>query len=157
MTMQTVPDRRAVLKLGALLATPVAAPAVAALGDAQPPLSAHEAAIRALHQQWLRDVNQGRDAAGTRAGAGEVVRAIAADHAGDPDQLVFAADGARASGRYRCQVQIQTEVPPDGTFAQMAHAQGGGVVRRVETRLLTVAYVNTGTSWAIAGIDFASA
>lgn len=157
--------RRSFLKTGALLAVPLAAAAPAAV-LAEPRLTKieDEAAIRALHQTWLRQVNTGGCEAAAHLFADpkaaqfdRAVRAIAADHAGDPDAIEIAAEGNSAAGRFHYIVEAETTVAPDCTLAQMAHAQGGGTIRRTERRLLNGEYVKGSGGWAIAKLEFAGA
>ena len=168
MTRNTASTRRSLLKGGALLAAPLAvgASAAALAEDGRKARLAKledEAAIRALHQAWLRRINTGAgDAAELfadprRAAFDKAVRAVAADHAAAPDAIEIAADGQRAAGRFHCAVEIETEIPKDGTLARMAHAQGGGFVRRTERRVLKADYVKADGGWAIAKVEFASA
>ena len=84
------------------------------------------------------------------------MRSIAADHTGQPDAIEVAADGKSAAGRFQCAVEIEATIAQDCTLAQMAHAQGGGFVRRTERRVLKVEYVKTSGAWAIAKVEFAS-
>jgi hypothetical protein len=53
-------------------------------------------------------------------------------------------------------VEIETTIAQDCTLARMAHAQGGGFVRRTERRVLIVEYVKAAGAWAIAKVEFAS-
>ncbi len=85
------------------------------------------------------------------------MRSIAADHAGEPDAIEIAADGKRAAGRFHCAVEIESAIAQDCTLGQMAHAQGGGFVRRTERRVLRVEYVKSAGAWAIAKVEFAPA
>lgn len=174
MTKDTDSTRRSFLKSGALLAAPLAAAVPAAL-VADDGLRARlvrledEAAIRELHQSWLRRVNTRADevtGAGdpiaplfgdARGGApDQAVRSIAASHAGEPDAIKIAADGKSAIGRFQCAVEIENAIAQDCTLARMAHAQGGGFVRRSERRALKVEYVKADGVWAIAKVDLAS-
>jgi hypothetical protein len=165
MTRDTDSTRRSFLKGGALLAAPlaVAVPAALVADDGLRARLARledEAAIRELHQSWLRRVNVGAGA-GARADAAvappdQAVRSIAADHAGEPDAIDLAADGKSAIGRFQCAVEIENAIAQDCTLARMAHAQGGGFVRRTERRVLKVEYVKADGAWAIAKVDFAS-
>jgi hypothetical protein len=170
MTKHTTSTRRSFLKRSALLAAPLAAAAPAAI-MADDGLKARlarledEAAIRELHETWLRQVNTNADdTAGARdptplfadaegAAFGQSVRSIAADHAGEPDAIEIAADGKSASGRFHCAVEIETKIAQDCTLARMAHAQGGGFVRWTERRVLKIAYVKASGAWAIAKIE----
>jgi hypothetical protein len=168
MTTNTTSTRRSFLKRGALLAAPLAA-AVPAAVMADDGLKARltrledEAAIRELHQAWLRRINTRAGDAATPlvadpegAAFDQAVRSIAADHAGQPDAIEVAADGNNAAGRFPCTVEIETTIAPDCTLARMAHAQGGGFVRRTERRVLIVEYVKASGAWAIAKVEFAS-
>jgi hypothetical protein len=168
MTGDTDSTRRSFLKGGALLAAPLAAAVpVAIMTDdglrARLARLEDEAAIRALHQSWLRQINTrvGDAVAPLFADADgdapeQAVRSIVADHAGEPDALEIAADGKRAIGRFQCAVEIENAIAQDCTLARMAHAQGGGFVRRTERRVLKVEYMKADGAWAIAKADFAA-
>ncbi len=112
MNTDTTSTRRSFLKGGALLAAPLAAAVPAAI-MADDELKARlarledEAAIRELHQTWLRRINTGAgDATASlyvnpeAAALDQAVRGIAADHAGEPDAIEVAADRKRAAGRF---------------------------------------------------------
>ena len=169
MSQDTISTRRSFLKDGALLAVPLAAAAPAAvLADdglkARLAKLENEAAIRVLHQDWLRRINAGADDADTPLFADaegltfdQAVRSIAPDHAAEPDVIQVAPDGQSAVGRFPCAVEIETTIPPDCTLAQMAHEQGGGFVRRTERRVLQVEYMKASGAWAIAKAEFALA
>lgn len=169
MTAKSDSTRRSFLKRGALLAAPLAAAAPGAIladGGLKARLARleNEAAIRELHQSWLRRINAGSADAATPLMADfegiardEIVRSISADHAGAPDVIEVAANGKSAAGRFRCVVEIETAIVQDCTLAQMAHAQGGGFVRRTERRVLNVEYVKASGAWAIAKARFAAA
>jgi len=161
--------RRSFLKGGALLAAPlaVAAPAAILADDATKARLAKledEAAIRDLHQNWMRRINTRTSDAGAplfadakAAAFDPSVRGIAPDHAAAPDAIEVAADGTRAAGRYHCAVETETAIPRDSTLAQMAHAQGGGFIRSTARRVLHVEYAKTAGKWAIAKAEFVSA
>ncbi len=134
MSKDTASTRRSFLKRGALLAAPLAAVAAPAAILADDALKArlakleNEAAIRELHQAWLRRINiddnaSARDAAAAlfanREGAAfdPSVRRIAPDQAGEPDTIEVAADGKRADGRFHCAVEIETAIAQDSTLA----------------------------------------
>ena len=169
MTTDTVSTRRSLLKGGALLAAPlaVAAPAAAMADDGREARLARledEAAIRRLHQTWLQRLSTGAgDAAGDlfvdprRAALGETIRSVVTDHAAELDAIQVAGDGERATGRFHCTVETETVLALDCTLAQMAHAQGGGHVRRTERRRLTADYVKIDGAWSISKVAFASA
>ena len=160
MTDETIATRRSFLKGGAVAAVPIAATGAAALiaeQDHQARLARleAEAAIRDLHQAWLRHVNTGAHAqaaalfADPRAGLHEALSGVVADHAGAPDATKLAADGLSASGVYTCVVETEVERPRDCTLNQMAHAQGEGMIRSAQRQLLKARYVKTGQGWAI--------
>jgi hypothetical protein len=142
-------SRRTFLKGGALLAAPIAAASVTAVTFADEGLKARvthledEAAIRQLHQAWLRQVNAGEHEV-LLEGA---VRQITADHAGAPDQITVAADGASAVGHFDLAVAFETPLAADSTLAQMAHVQGHGAVRRTEHRQLMIRYLKSDGVW----------
>ncbi len=167
MTTDNTSTRRSFLKGGALLAVPLAAavPAAVLADDGLKMRMAKledEAAVRELHQTWLRRINTGSGATPLFANPestafDQAVRSIAADHAGQPDAIDIAPDGRSAAGQFQCAVEIETPIAQDCTLARMAHAQGGGFVRRTERRVLKVDYVKASGAWAIAKVEFASA
>lgn len=160
--------RRSFLKSGLVLAAPLAAvgPPRVVADDG---LKAHlarledEAAIGKLHQSWLRQINSGSsDALASMFTAahgfafGHAVRNIAADHAGEPDAIAVEPNGKGATGRFHCAIESEDAIPQDCTLARMAHAQGGGFVRRTCRGVLKVEYVKVSSSWTIARVEFAS-
>ena len=145
MSTDTVSSRRSFLKGGAIVAAPLVAaagPALAAGGDDR---LRDEAAIRELHQGWLRRVNT--------EGFENGVRTVTPDHAAEPDLIELA--GETATGRFHCTVEVETALPTDCTLTQMAHAQGTGVVRSTERRVLKAQYVKARSAWTIARLEFA--
>lgn len=147
----SIATRRSFLSGGALLAAPIAAAAVPAVVFADGGLKARvkrledEAAIRELHQSWLRQVNVGEG----DVRPGESVRRITTDHAGASDRIEVAADGRSAVGHFNCAVETETPLPADCTLAQMAHAQGSGTFGVTERRALTVGYAKVRGAWTI--------
>ncbi|HEY0281092.1 MAG TPA: hypothetical protein VGC27_00515 [Rhizomicrobium sp.] len=165
MSRNDISTRRTFLKAGAVLSAPLAAAPVAAFaGDSEARLARleDENAIRVLHQTWLRSINAGTAGkervppllAGVQA-AGDKVRSIAANHAAPPDVIMLAADGRNATGRFHCTIGLERPIAQDCTLAQMAHLQGGGFVRRTESRVLIVDYVKAGGAWSIARVESA--
>ena len=157
MTQDASSTRRSFLKGGAFLAAPIAVASAPALALADDALHARVkrledvAAIRDLHESWLRGVNSGkRDS--LVAGS---VRRILTDHAGAPDSIDVAADGRSASGCFECAVEVEAPLAENGTLAQMAHAQGNGTVRRTERAVLRVDYAKTGGVWEIRKVTLA--
>ena len=170
----TTSTRRSFLKRGALLAAPLAAVAAPAAIMADDELKArlarleNEAAIRELHQAWLRRINTRKTDHRSARRCARCSRIAKAPHStnpcaasrrftpGEPDTIEVAADGKSAAGRFHCAVEIETTIAQDCTLAQMAHAQGSGFVRRTERRVLKVEYVKASGAWAIAKVEFAS-
>lgn len=165
MSNDAASTRRSFLKGGAVAAAPLAAAAsVAAAAQerhkARLARLEDEAALRELHHTWLKRINTGaREEAGQlfvhpgRADFDVAVRSLAPDHAAEPETLSLAADGRTASGRFPCVAEIETPLAKDCTLAQMAHAQGDGVVLSRERRVLKAAYVKTSGVWAIAKLE----
>jgi hypothetical protein len=162
----TSSTRRSFLKSGALLAAPLAAVAAPAVVIADDELRArlakieNEAAIRELHQAWLRRINTGAGdataplfAAPEGSAFNQSVRSIMADHAEEPDAIDLSVDGKSAAGRFHCALEIETTIAQDCTLARMAHAQGGGFVRRTERRVLKIEYVKASGAWVIAKVE----
>ena len=133
------------------MAAPIALASVSTVALAEGDLKtrlAHltdEAAIRELHQTWLREVNAG----GCDARLEGAVRRISAYPAGARDEIDIAGDGASAVGQFDCEVEVETPLTQDCTLAQMAHAQGHGAVRRTERRKLTIHYIKSSGAWQI--------
>jgi hypothetical protein len=158
MTKSKTATRRSFLRGGALLAAPIAVASIpaAALGGDELKIRVKRledaAAIRELHQCWLRQVNAGERG----ALLDDTVRRIIADHAGAPDKIDIAADGRSAVGFFDYAVESETPLAEDCTLAQMARAQGNGTIRRTERRMLTVHYTNTSGTWSIANVASAT-
>jgi hypothetical protein len=150
MTDNTKATRRSFLQGGALAAAPLAATSLCAVALADDGLQSRlshleaEAAIRSVHQSWLRRVNADGDSTQLPS-----VHRITAHHIAVPDRLQIATDAASAIGHYDCMVELDLALPPDCTLAQMAHAQGHGAVRRAERRMLRVEYHRSGAAWTI--------
>jgi len=157
---QTSTTRRSFLKAGALIATPIAAggsSAALADGGLKARLTELEdaAALRRLHQAWLRQVNAGVvDAVAKLAGP---VSGIVAEADPEAQSIRVAADGQRATGRFACSVETETELEADCTFAQMARLQGTGIVRSIAPQTLKVDYLRTPDGWAVARAELSAA
>jgi hypothetical protein len=166
MTKDTTFTRRSFLKGGAVLAAPlaVAVPAAFMVNDEWKARLARledEVAVRELHHAWMRRINTEAGDAATPLFAdpegtcfNQALRSIAPDHAGQPDSIEIAGDGKSAAGWFHCTVEIETAIAQDCTLARMAHAQGGGFVRRTERRVLKVEYLKASGVWAIAKAEF---
>jgi len=152
--------RRSFLKAGAVLSAPLAAmPGAAFASDGSTARLARfedENAIRVLHEDWLRNINakaaNNKPLALFDAGASsseDEIRSIAASLSGPPDKIKLGADGRSATGRFRCTIEIERPIAKNCTLAQMAYLQGGGFVRRIESRVLMVDYAKAGVSWSI--------
>lgn len=172
MTNKLTSSRRAFLKRGAIMAVPLAAAATPAAVLADDGLKArlarleNQAAIRELHQRWLRQINNVNDgeashtatpvvASAESAILGQRLRSVAADHSGEPDAIEIATDGKSAAGRFHCVVEAETPIAKDCTLAQMAHVQGSGFIRRSDRRVLNVEYAITNGAWSVAKAEFA--
>ncbi|HUN73339.1 MAG TPA: hypothetical protein VMU40_02375 [Steroidobacteraceae bacterium] len=155
MTQDKTSTRRSFLQGGALVAAPMAAASISAVALADQDLKSRiarledEAAIRDVHQSWLRQVN----AAEHGGLAGGAVRRIVAHPAGAPDQIRIAPDGRSATGHFDCAVERDVPLAQDSTLAQMAHAQGDGSLRSTERRTLTVKYIKDRDAWRIASVE----
>lgn len=159
--------RRSFIQAGGLAAAPLAvgSPAAAVThADLKARLARLEdqAAIRALHQSWLRQVNAGvRQGTAcllvdpSRAGLDDAVRGLTPDPA-ETDVIDVAEDGRSAIGRFHYVAEFESAIPRDCTLAQMAYAQGGGLIRRTERGVLTAAYVKTDDAWTIKELGFAA-
>ena len=66
----------------------------------------------------------------------------------------YGADPATVAGFIT--TPLENAIAQDCTLARMAHAQGGGFVRRTERRVLNAEYVKTSGVWAIAKVEFAN-
>lgn len=66
----------------------------------------------------------------------------------------LAADGRSAEGRFPCVVDSETLRPLGCTPAQMAHAQGEGMIRASARKVLLAEYVKAESGWAIRRIGF---
>jgi len=154
MSRNCSPTRREFLARGAFLALPAGATLIPAVALADDALHARvkrledEAAIRDLHQSWLRQVHR----AGGDARLEPSLRRVLPDQAGAPDTVEFSADGASAIGSYDCLVETETSLCPDCTLAQMAHVQGHGATRSTERRRLRLDYIKSAGSWKIARV-----
>jgi hypothetical protein len=119
-----------------------------------------EAAIRDLHQAWLRRINTGAHGeaaalfADPTTGLHKAVSRVSPYHAGAPDALTLAPDRLSASGLYHCEVETLATRALDCTLAQMAAAQGEGMLRSVQRRVLRARYVKAGDGWAIEAVRF---
>jgi hypothetical protein len=145
--------RRSFLKGGALVAAPLAAAGAAAVvaenqHKAKLERLEAEAAVRALHQDFMRKVNTGDRAEAARLG--KAVTGLAPDHQGAPDEIRLAADGLTATGRFALVVETATELARDCTLAQMAHVQGEGWVRSSAPGVVKADYVKAEGGWTIA-------
>jgi hypothetical protein len=168
MTDDSNATRRSFLKGGAILAAPlaIAIPTAAIAADDRAERLKRledEAAIRALHRDWLRRVNgSSADIESLFVSAkaarclDDAVCGIAPDHA-EAELIEVAADGKCATGRFVCMVETQNALAPDSTLAQMALAQGGGIMRQSERKLVSADYVKAGARWAISEITLREA
>lgn len=167
MSASSTSSRRSFLKGGAIAAAPlaVALPAAALAAEdhrARAQRLQDEADIRALHQAWLRKLATSQDASALFADAraarlDQTIQGVSVDHAGEADRIEVAIDGLSAKGRFAVKIDVQSELPRDTTLGQMAHLQGGGVVRQAETRMLHASYVKQAGAWAIEAMELTGA
>ncbi len=165
-TMQST--RRNFLKIGSVIAAPLAAaaPGMAQAGDdAAERLARLEDinAIRDLAARYVMAVNAGRAEEARalfvdpdRPPADDTVRFIGAD-AGALSAIELSADrtGARLSAA--CTVRTETPITPSCPLVEMAKLQGEGVVRAESARMLTADFVKTDGAWKIAQATLAPA
>ncbi|WP_214622570.1 hypothetical protein [Sphingobium nicotianae] len=160
-----IATRRSFLKSGAILAAPLglAVPGAALAADDRAMRLARledEAAIRALHRDWLVRVN-GRSVTADLCVSARAAACLGDEICGiiqDEDGVVeITANGERASGYYPCRIETESRMAAENTFAQMALAQGGGVTRTSEPRLLSVEYAKIADRWVIATVEAGTA
>ena len=160
-------DRRSFLKTGALATAPLAAVAVpaAALADdgsrAKLARLEDERAIEALRRAVLRRINgQGGGDCGAFIASADAIeleeglRSIAEDPVEDA-VLTLSDEGARASCRQACRVEVETALTGETTVERMARFQGQGSHRRSETRVLLTEFVKQGGEWKLAQLRLA--
>jgi len=162
MTTELTRTRRAFFwTAGAAMSTPlVAAPVAADEGgdEAAARLAALEDvnAIRTLVRSYAKHVAAGEHAAAAAlctepsgAGLDPAVTALSAAGFGAGDAVELAADGCTATARMRCAVEIATPIEPVCTLVAMARAQGEGVLRRSDLRVLESTCVKQDGTWRI--------
>jgi hypothetical protein len=166
-TKDVATRRRFVLDAGVALAAP-AALGVAAAADAREPtargpfdarLAALEdtQAVRDLQRAYARHVSAREHAAAAelfaqpaRASFDDAVRGLHAETLADDVTIEIAADRRSAIARAACVVRIEAPIDAPGcTLVEMARAQGEGVVRRSERRVLEQTFVRSGGVWKI--------
>lgn len=163
MTGTPATSRRAFLKTGAILATPVAAlaPAAALADDGSRARLARledERAIEALHRALLKKLNGGAcTELKLPAEAVEIdpaLRSIAEDLAAEAE-VRLADDGVTAHARRACRVELDCEFTGDTTLERMARFQGHGSHRHSEARVLVTDYVKNDGGWTISRVSLA--
>jgi len=160
-------NRRSFLKTGALAATPLAAVALpaAALADdgsrAKLARLEDERAIESLRRAVLRRINgDGANDCGQFLAAADAIeldeglRSITEDPVEDA-ALTLSEDGARASSRQACRVELETAFTGETTLERMARFQGQGSHRHSEGRMLLTEYVKQGGEWKLAQLRLA--
>lgn len=173
MNAKSISTRRGFFwKAGAALSAPLAAATAVASGgdDDAGALKARIAeledigAIRALNRDFARLVNAraGRQLAElftdpTRSPIDESVAGLSTDRVAEDDTIRLAPDRRSATAAIYCVVELETAIAPGCTLVAMARAQGEGVVRRTERRVLEGRYVKQGGVWKIERADFRAA
>jgi hypothetical protein len=173
MSTKQVSTRRRFFGQAAALSVPLAGSA--ALAGAEPSAATDAAAarlavledanaIRALQRAYARLVNGGAheeaaqlfvDPAAAPRDAG--LRRLAADRFAADEVVAVASDGESATTRLDCTAEIETAIDGGHTLVDMLRAQGEGVLRAVEHRVLEGAYVKQGGTWKIVGVALRSA
>ncbi len=160
-------DRRSFLKTGALVTAPLAAVAVpaAALADdgsrAKLARLEDERAIEAVRRAVLRRINgDGPNECGEFLAAADAIEldeglcSIAEDPV-EEATLALSEDGARASCRQACRVELETAFTGETTLERMARFQGQGSHRHSEGRVLVTEYVKQAGEWKLAQLRLA--
>lgn len=161
-------DRRSFLKTGALVTAPLAAvaiPAAALAADdgsrAKLARLEDERAIEALRRTVLRKINgdAAKDCGEFVASADAIeldegLRSIAEDPVEEP-ALTLSDDGARATSRQACRVELETALTGNTTLERMARFQGQGSHRTSEKRMLLTDYVKQNGEWKLAHLRLA--
>ncbi len=86
----------------------------------------------------------------------DVVRLTSASF-GDSDGIDVATDRRTARAQLHCVVETEAPIEDGYTLVDMARAQGEGVVRRRERRVIELSYVNRNGLWKLSGSIFRSA
>lgn len=166
MSNSTNTSRRAFLKSGALVAAPVAAVAVPAAALADDGSKAalaklqDERAIEALSHEFLRQFNcygcKGTAqlfANGKAPDLAENISQLAMEPGAKPKSLAIADDGASATARYDCTVQMEEALSGEDTIIQMARLQGNAAKVHSAAKTLAARYVRRAEGWAIATLE----
>lgn len=163
MSKATDTSRRNFLKVSALVATPAAAMGlpVAALADdgskAALARMQDERAIEELAQDFLRAFNasgaKGTSklfANGKAPALGEAVSKLAReDSASD---LAIAEDGASATARIACKVDLAEQLEGSETIVQMARLQGNAASIHSASKTLVAQFAKRGDGWVISEV-----
>ncbi len=169
MSNNTDTTRRTFLKAGALVAAPAAAigipvAAIAADDGSKAALARlqDERAIEALNRDFLRAFNRGgaKSTANLFAdraapGIAKHVRRLSLELADAPRSFVIADDGASATARYDCTVEIAQELEGDETLVQMARLQGNAAGVESARKTLSARYAKGADGWMITEIELA--
>lgn len=148
--------------LAAAAAAPIAVASVAAAETDDTALRLRrledEKAVRALQQAYLTHVNAGAHGEAAKLFADPAVartdptlRSLA-PMPDASDAIEIAADGQAAVAKVRCLAATETPIEGRGTLLDMARAQGEGVIRRSEPRLLELAAVRREGGWRIESV-----
>jgi hypothetical protein len=152
--------RRFVLGAGAALAAPVTLAAAGGAGepnDARLTALEDANALRELQRAYARRVNAREHAAAAelfaspaRAAFDDRVRELCVDTLSEDAAIEIAADRRTAIARAACVVRIESPIEAPGcTLVDMARAQGEGLVRSTERRVLEHAFVRVDGVWKI--------
>jgi hypothetical protein len=72
------------------------------------------------------------------------------------DRVTIAADGARATATFHCDVELSAPLPGDSTLAQMARLQGQVAERHWEAGRFEARYAKSDGGWKMAALQFTS-
>ena len=166
MSNSTNTSRRAFLKSSALVAAPVAAVAVPAAALADDGSKAalaklqDERAIEALNHEFLRQFNcygckgtASLFANGKAPDLAENISQLALEQGANPKSFAMTDDGASATARYDCTVQMEEALAGEDTIVQMARLQGNAAKVHSATKTLAAHYVRSADGWVIASLE----
>lgn len=121
-----------------------------------------ERAIDTLNRDFLRAFNQSGAKGTANLFAGretpkfaEGINRLSLDLAEAPKSFAIAADGASATARFNCQVEMSEALEGQETIVQMARLQGNGAATHSARKTLSAHYAKSGGDWLIANVELA--
>jgi hypothetical protein len=169
MSKTTDTTRRSFLKSGALIAAPAAAIGIPVAALAEDGSKAKlvrlqdERAIEALNRDFLRAFNKGGAEStaklfsnGKAPSLAKGLRKLSIDLAEEPKSFAIAEDGASATARYDCAVEISQELEGQETIVQMARMQGNAAGSETQRKTFVAQYSKCMESgWSITKLELA--